>query len=139
MPTVKKIDHIAILADDLDKSLNFWRDALGLELSHVENVPAEKSMVAFLPVEGTEIELVKPTADDSGLARYLEKRGPGMHHLCLEVDDIAAMLEKLKGKGIQLINESPMSGLGGRKYAFIHPKSTNGVLVELYQLPEIEL
>lgn len=135
MPKVIKIDHIAILADDMDKSLNFWRDALGMELTHVEDVPAEKSMVAFLPVAGTEIELVKPTTGDSGLARYLEKRGPGMHHVCLEVDDIAGMLEQLKTKGIQLINESPMSGLGGRKYAFIHPKSTNGVLVELYQLP----
>lgn len=135
MPKVIKIDHIAILADDMDKSLNFWRDALGMELTHVEDVPAEKSMVAFLPVAGTEIELVKPTTDDSGLARYLEKRGPGMHHVCLEVDDIAGMLEQLKSRGIQLINESPMAGLGGRKYAFIHPKSTNGVLVELYQLP----
>ena len=135
MPKVVKIDHIAILADDMDKSLNFWRDALGMELTHVEDVPAEKSMVAFLPVAGTEIELVKPTTDDSGLARYLEKRGPGMHHVCLEVDDIAGMLEQLKSRGIQLINEFPMEGLGGRKYAFIHPKSTNGVLVELYQLP----
>ena len=135
MPKVVKIDHIAILADDMDKSLNFWRDALGMELTHVSDVPAEKSMVAFLPVAGTEIELVKPTTDDSGLARYLEKRGPGMHHVCLEVDDIAGMLEQLKSRGIQLINESPMAGLGGRKYAFIHPKSTNGVLVELYQLP----
>lgn len=135
MPKVVKIDHIAILADDMDKSLSFWRDALGMELTHVEDVPAEKSMVAFLPVAGTEIELVKPTTDDSGLARYLEKRGPGMHHVCLEVDDITGMLEQLKSRGIQLINESPMAGLGARKYAFIHPKSTNGVLVELYQLP----
>jgi methylmalonyl-CoA/ethylmalonyl-CoA epimerase len=135
MPKVVKIDHIAILADDMNKSLNFWRDALGMELTHIEDVPAEKSMVAFLPVAGTEVELVKPTTDDSGLARYLEKRGPGMHHVCLEVDDIAGMLEQLKSRGIQLINEAPMAGLGGRKYAFIHPKSTNGVLVELYQLP----
>ncbi len=135
MPKVIKIDHVAILADDMDKSLNFWRDALGMELTHLEDVPAEKSVVAFLPVAGVEIELVQPTTDDSGLARYLEKRGPGMHHVCLEVDDIAGMLEQLRERGIQLINETPMTGLGGRKYAFIHPKSTNGVLVELYQLP----
>ncbi len=135
MPKVIKIDHLAILADDMEKSLNFWRDALGLELTHLEDVPAEKSRVAFLPVAGVEIELVQPTTDDSGLARYLEKRGPGLHHVCLEVDDIAAMLEQLKAKGIQLINESPLPGLGGRQYAFIHPKSTHGVLVELYQLP----
>lgn len=135
MPKVIKIDHVAILADDMDKSLNFWRDALGMELTHIEDVPAEKSQVAFLPVAGVEIELVKPTTDDSGLARYLEKRGPGMHHVCLEVDDIAGMVAQLREKGIQLINETPLTGLGGRKYAFIHPKSTNGVLVELYQLP----
>jgi methylmalonyl-CoA/ethylmalonyl-CoA epimerase len=135
MPKIKRIDHIAILVDDLDKTLSFWRDGLGMELTHVEDVPAEKSMVAFLPVGGSEVELVKPTTDDSGLAKYLEKRGPGMHHVCLEVDDIDAMLAQLKEKGIQLINETALTGLGGRRYAFIHPKSANGVMVELYELP----
>lgn len=135
MAQIKRIDHIAILVDNMEKTLSFWRDGLGMELTHVEDVPAEKSMVAFLPVGGSEVELVKPTTDDSGLAKYLEKRGPGMHHVCLEVDDIAGMLSQLKEKGIQLINETPMTGLGGRKYAFIHPKSANGVMVELYQLP----
>ena len=136
MAQIKRIDHIAILVDDLDKTLSFWRDGLGMDLTHVEDVPAEKSMVAFLPVGASEIELVKPTTDDSGLARYLEKRGPGMHHVCLEVDDIEGMLAQLKEKGIQLINETPMTGLGGRKYAFVHPKSANGVMVELYELPK---
>jgi methylmalonyl-CoA/ethylmalonyl-CoA epimerase len=136
MAQIKRIDHIAILVDDMDKTLSFWRDGLGMELTHVEDVPAEKSMVAFLPVGGSEVELVKPTTDDSGLAKYLEKRGPGMHHVCLEVDDIQGMLAQLKEKGIQLINENPMTGLGGRKYAFIHPKSANGVMVELYELPK---
>lgn len=135
MAKVIKIDHIAVLSDDLEKSLAFWRDGLGLEMTHVEDVPAEKSMVAFIPVGGSEIELVKPTTDDSGLARYLEKRGPGMHHVCLEVDDIDEMLAQLKEKGVQLINESAREGIGGRRYAFIHPKSANGVMVELYQLP----
>lgn len=135
MPKVKKIDHIAILTGDMDRALNFWRDALGMDLGGMEEVPAEKSIVAFLPTGGSEIELVKPTTDDSGLAKYLEKRGPGMHHVCLEVDDIEGMLERLKGHGIQLINETALSGLHGRKYAFIHPKATGGVLVELYQLP----
>lgn len=135
MAKVIKIDHIAVLSDDLEKSLGFWRDALGMEMTHVEDVPAEKSMVAFLPVGASEIELVKPTTDDSGLARYLEKRGPGMHHVCLEVDDIEGMLAQLKEKGVQLINETAMAGIGGRRYAFIHPKSANGVMVELYQLP----
>lgn len=136
MAQIKRIDHIAILVDDLDKTLSFWRDGLGMELTHVEDVPAEKSMVAFLPVGGSEVELVKPTTDDSGLAKYLEKRGPGMHHVCLEVDDIDGMLAQLKAKGIQLINETALTGLGGRKYAFIHPKSANGVMVELYELPK---
>jgi methylmalonyl-CoA/ethylmalonyl-CoA epimerase len=135
MPKIKRIDHVAILVDDLENTLSFWRDALGMELTHVEDVPAEKSMVAFLPVGDSEVELVKPTTSDSGLARYLEKRGPGMHHVCLEVDDIEGMLARLKEKGVQLINETPMTGSGGRKYAFIHPKSANGVMVELYELP----
>jgi methylmalonyl-CoA/ethylmalonyl-CoA epimerase len=134
MPKVKRIDHIAILVDDLEQTLSFWRDALGMELTHVEDLPAEKSVVAFLPAGSSEVELVKPTTGDSGLARYLEKRGPGMHHLCLEVDDIEGMLARLKEKGVQLINETPMTGAGGKKYAFIHPKSANGVMVELYEL-----
>ena len=136
MPTIKRINHIAILVDDLDSSLGFWRDALGLELAQVQDNPGEQAVIAFLPTGDSEIELVKPTTDDSGLARYLEKRGPGMHHICLEVDDIAAMLDRLRKKGIQLINEQPKTGADGRKYAFIHPKSAHGVMVELYELPE---
>jgi methylmalonyl-CoA/ethylmalonyl-CoA epimerase len=136
MPKVLRIDHIAVLVDDLEKTLSFWRDGLGMEMSHVEEVPAEKSRVAFLPLGGSEVELVKPTSDDSGLARYLEKRGPGMHHICLEVDDIQGMLSRLKEAGIQLINETPVTGSGGKKYAFVHPKSANGVMVELYELPK---
>jgi methylmalonyl-CoA/ethylmalonyl-CoA epimerase len=136
MATIKRIDHIAILVDDMDKTVSFWRDALGIELHSVVDVPQEKSQVAFLPVGGSEVELVKPTTDDSGLAKYLEKRGPGMHHICLEVDDIEGMLAQLKEKGVQLINETPMNGIGGRKYAFIHPKAANGVMVELYELPK---
>jgi len=135
MAIVKRIDHVAILVDDLDKTLSFWQGALGIKLEHVVDVPAEKSQVAFLPLGGSEVELVRPTTDDSGLARYLEKRGPGMHHICLEVDDIEGMLAQLKEKGVQMINETPMQGIGGRKYAFIHPKAANGVMVELYELP----
>lgn len=135
MAKVKRIDHVAVLVDDLEKNVAFWRDALGIEMSQIVDVPAEKSQVAFLPVGGSEVELVKPTTDDSGLARYLEKRGPGIHHICLEVDDIEGMIAQLKGKGVQLIQETAAVGLGGRKYAFIHPKSSFGVLVELYELP----
>lgn len=137
MPTIKKINHIALLVEDLEGPLEFWRDALGIELSHVQDVPGELAQIAFLPVGGSEIELVRPTTADSGLAKYLEKRGPGMHHVCLEVDNIAAMLAQLKSKGVQLINEEPKEGADGRKYAFIHPKSAYGVMVELYELPQL--
>lgn len=134
MPTIKAVNHVAVVVDDMEKSLAFWRDALGIELHELRDVPAEKSQVAFLPLAGAEVELVMPTTDDSGIAKYLAKRGPGMHHLCLEVDDIAGMLARLKAKDVRLINEEPRVGADGKKYAFIHPESTGGVLVELYQL-----
>jgi len=134
MPKVKAINHIAVVVDDMEKSLSFWRDALGIELSELRDVPAEKSQVAFLPLAGSEIELVKPITDDSGVAKYLTKRGPGMHHICIEVDDIHGMLAQLKAKGIRLINEETRVAADGRKYAFVHPESTSGVLVELYQI-----
>jgi len=136
VPKIKKIDHTAIVVEDIEAALGFWCDALGLELSHQEDVPREKSSIAFLPVGESKIELVQPTSDDSGIAKYLAKRGPGMHHICLEVDDIAAMLKQLKGKGIELIHEEAITGSNGKRYAFIHPKAASGVLVELYQLPE---
>src|SRR5512137_1577977 len=107
MSKVLRIDHVAMVVEDLEATLSFWRDGLGLELSQIEEAPAEKSQVAFLPVGGSEVELVVPTSDDSGLKRYLEKRGPGMHHLCLEVDDIDGMLGRLREKGVQLINDTP--------------------------------
>ena len=135
MPKIKRIDHVAIVVDDIDSALGFWRDALGLELDHVKDVPVEKSAVAFLSVGSSEIELVQPTSDDSGIAKYLQKRGPGVHHICLEVEDIDTALVELKAKGVQLINESPRLGDDGKKYAFIHPKAAGGVLVELYELP----
>lgn len=135
MARVIKIDHIAVLVEDLEAPLKFWQEALGLELTHTQDVPAEMAQIAFLPTGDSEIELVMPTTPDSGLGRYLEKRGPGMHHICLQVDDIVGMLAQLKENGVQLINEEPKLGVGGRKYAFIHPKSANGVMVELYELP----
>lgn len=136
MTRIKRVDHIAIVVDDIEAALGFWRDALGLELQRVEEVPEQKSMIAFLPVGESEVELVKPTTSDSGVARYLEKRGPGMHHICLEVDDIDAALAMLTEKGVRLINETPLNGSGGKRLAFIHPESTHGVLVELYELPQ---
>jgi methylmalonyl-CoA/ethylmalonyl-CoA epimerase len=134
MPKVIQINHVAVVVDDMEKALSFWRDALGLELHGLRDVPAEKSQVAFLPLPGSEVELVQPTTDDSGIAKYLAKRGAGMHHLCLEVDDIEQMMVQLKAKGVRLINEEPRTAADGKKYAFIHPESTSGVLVELYQI-----
>lgn len=133
MEKVTKINHVAIVVADIDAALGFWRDALGLDLSHVEDVPSQKSQVAFLPLGDSEVELVKPTSDDSGVAKFLAERGGGMHHLCFEVNDIEAMLAQLKAKGVRLINETPLQ-LEGRKMAFVHPKSAGGVLVEIYQI-----
>jgi methylmalonyl-CoA/ethylmalonyl-CoA epimerase len=130
---VKRIDHIAVVVDDIDTSLTFWRDALGMDMTHLEEVKEQESIVAFLPTGGSEVELVKPTTETSGVAKYLAKRGPGMHHICLEVDNLEEMLADMKAKGVKLINETPTIGAGGKKIAFIHPSSANGVLVELYQ------
>ena len=134
MPTIKNINHVAIVVEDMDEALLFWRDSLGLDLHELRDVPAEKSKVAFMPVSVGEVELVMPTTTDSGIAKYLAKRGQGMHHICLEVDDIDAMLAQLKAKGVRLINEEPRTTVDGKKYAFIHPEAASGVLVELYQL-----
>ena len=134
MPKVKQINHVAVVVDDMEKALSFWRDSLGMELHELRDVLAEKSQVAFLPLPGSEVELVMPTTDDSGIAKYLAKRGAGMHHICLEVDDIEGMMTQLKSKGVRLINEEPRTATDGKKYAFIHPESTSGVLVELYQI-----
>jgi len=128
-----KINHIALVVDDMDKALAFWRDGLGIPLQEVEEVPEQEARVAFLPIGESHIELVKPTTDTSGLAKYLAKRGPGMHHICVQVPDIAAALERLKARQLRLIDETPRQR-GDRKYAFIHPESAHGVLVELYEL-----
>ena len=130
-----KINHVAIVVQDIDAALKFWKQTFGLELDHVEDVPSQKSKVAFLPLGESEIELVQPTTTDSGLVNFLEKRGEGMHHICIEVEDIDATLAELKSKGVRLINDVPEE-LPGRKMAFVHPKAANGVLVELYQLTE---
>lgn len=133
MSAIKKINHVAVVVEDIDSALSFWRDVMGLALDHIEAVPSQSSKVAFIPVGDSEIELVQPTDPDSGLGKYLDKRGEGLHHLCLEVEDIEGMLAILKEKGARLINEEPIE-LPGRKMAFVHPKAANGVLVELYEL-----
>jgi methylmalonyl-CoA/ethylmalonyl-CoA epimerase len=135
MRKVKRIDHIAILVEDLDEALSFWRDTLGVDLTFVEDLPEEHAKVAFLPVGESDVELIKPTTEDSGLAKYLAKHGPGLHHICLEVEDIEGILDELKEQSVQLINETPLTGSSGERYAFIHPKGAYGVLIELYELP----
>jgi methylmalonyl-CoA/ethylmalonyl-CoA epimerase len=133
MVKMKKINHVAIVVADIDVAAKFWRDIMGIKLDHVEEVPSQKSKVAFMPVGNTEIELVQPTSEDSGVAKFLAEKGGGMHHLCFEVDDCAATMTELKSKGVRLLSEEP-NVLPGRKMAFIHPKSTGGVLVELYEI-----
>lgn len=128
-----RVHHLAVVVADLDQALRFWRDALGLQVSHIEDVPEQASQVAFLPAGEAEIELVRPTTADSGVARYLAKRGAGMHHICLSVPDLRASLQRLAAQGVRLINPEPMAGSDGRQYAFVHPESTGGVLLELYQ------
>ena len=130
---IKSIHHIAVVVADMDKSLAFWRDALGMELRAMQDVPAESSRVAFLPAGDSQIELVLPTREDSGIAKYLAKRGPGMHHVCVEVQDIHAALQRLKAHGTRLIHDEPQVGADGQRYVFVHPEATGGVLVELYE------
>jgi methylmalonyl-CoA/ethylmalonyl-CoA epimerase len=134
---LSQIDHIAIVVKDLDQAISTYRDGLGMELERVEDVPAEKVKVAFLPLPhgDAEIELVQPTDTETGIGRYLEKRGEGMHHICFRVEDIEAAMKQLQEQGLQLLEEKPRIGNRGQKYVFLHPKSANGVLIELYQLP----
>ncbi len=133
---VTRIDHLAIVVDDLEQALNFWRDGLGLEVSRVEDVPEQGAQVTFLTIGDQNVELVKPTDEESGMSRFLEKRGPGMHHIALEVENLQDSLDHLSGAGFRLIHEVPVVGAGGRRIAFIHPESTHGVLVELYEVTE---
>jgi methylmalonyl-CoA/ethylmalonyl-CoA epimerase len=132
--TPVKINHVAIVVPDVEAALRFWRDALGLPLAHTEDNEAEAVRIAFLPIGEGEIELIAPTTDDSGVARYLAKTGGGLHHICVEVEDIDASLKQLVAGGAELINAEARTRPDGTRYAFVHPKSTGGVLLELYQL-----
>ncbi len=129
-----KINHIAIVVDDVNTALSFWQKALGLPLANIEHNADEAVDIAFLPLGEGEIELIAPFTDDSGVAKYLAKRGAGMHHLCLEVDDLDAAMQQLLANGTELINEVPRTRPDGRRYAFVHPRSTGGVLLELYEI-----
>lgn len=131
----KAINHVAIVVEDLEAALPFWQDVLGIAVQKIEEYPQEAVRTAFLPLGGSEIELVQPIEEDSGVARYLAKRGQGLHHLCLEVDDLDALMTRLHEQGVTLINDTPRSHDDGTRYAFVHPRSTQGVLLELYERP----
>lgn len=130
---VKKVDHIGIAVKNLEEALKFYEDVLGLNLQGTEVVEEQKVKVAFLPIGDTEIELLESTEKDGPIAKFIEKKGEGIQHIAYRVDDIEKALEEMKEKGIRLIDEKPRYGAGGAKIAFLHPKSTNGVLVELCQ------
>ena len=132
----KKINHIGVAVKDLDKAIELYRDQLGLEFNGIDVVESQKVKVAFFKIGETNIELVAPTSEDSPIAKYLEKNREGIHHICFEVEDINKTLNELKSRGVKLINEEPRKGAHGTLIAFIHPKSTNGVLTEICQVLE---
>lgn len=128
-----KIDHIGIATRGIEESLSFWRDALGLEVRHTETVEEQGVRVAMLPAGEPRIELLEPTGPDTPVARFLEKRGPGIHHVAVRVADIRAALARLKSEGARLIDEEPRVGAGGCLVAFVHPAASGGVLLELVE------
>ncbi|MGB7604670.1 MAG: methylmalonyl-CoA epimerase [Lutisporaceae bacterium] len=128
---VNKVDHIGIAVSSLEESIKFYEEVLGLKLNGTEVVDEQKVKVAFLPIGDTEVELLEATSPDSAIAKFIEKKGQGVQHIAFKVDDIEAALDDMRAKGIKLIDEKPRYGAGGARIAFLHPKSTNGVLIEL--------
>jgi methylmalonyl-CoA/ethylmalonyl-CoA epimerase len=133
---IQKIDHLGIAVRNLDESVKYYEEALGLKCEHREEVVSQKVRTAFFTVGGTHIELLEPTADDSPVAKFLAKNGEGIHHVAFGTDDIAAQLSGAKSAGVQLIHETPIDGAGGKLVAFLHPKSTHGVLTEFCSAKE---
>lgn len=130
------LNHVGIVTYDLEETLRFWRDGLGLPVKHQERNDDEEVEIVFLTAgEISTIEIISPTTEDSGIAKFIAKRGAGQHHVCIQVDDIQAVMNHLVEKGFELINETPRTRPDGTLYAFTHPKSTGGVMVELYQEP----
>ena len=128
-----KIAHIGIATKSLDEGLAVWRDALGLEVDSTEEVVEQGVRVAMMAVGDTHVELLEALTPDSAVGKFIAKRGPGIHHIAIEVEDIRASLADLKNKGVRLIDETPRVGAGGCLVAFVHPSTTNGVLLELVQ------
>ena len=131
-----KVDHIGVATRSIEESLKFWRDALGLEVKHTETVEEQGVHVAMLPVGEPRVELLEPTGPASPVAKFLEKRGPGIHHVAVRVEDIRESLARLKAVGARLIDEEPRAGAGGCLVAFVHPSSSGGVLLELVEHAE---
>ena len=129
-----KIHHVAIVVRSIDASLALWRDLLGLELEEVMDIPSDRVRIAFLGVGESKVELVEPTDDTTGVARFLESKGEGFHHVCFEVGNLAEALIRLELDGLELIDTAPRRGAEG-PVAFIHPRSCQGVLVELIEAP----
>ena len=135
----KRIDHVAIIVRNIEQALGFYRDTLGIEPSEIKEVPTEGVRIAFLPMGGpggSEIELIEPTTSDSSLTKFLDKRGEGMHHICLEVENIDDALQEMQAKGAAVLDKQPRIAAEGRAI-FLHPKGTNGVLLELLQRTDV--
>jgi len=128
-----RLDHVGVAVRSLEDALAPYETGLGLRVAEIQEVPTEKVRVAFLPVGETRLELLEPTAHDSPIARFLERRGEGIHHLCFQVDDIESALLRLKKAGVELVDEKPRAGAGGSRVAFVHPRGMAGVLVELVE------
>ncbi len=128
---IEKIDHIGIAVKNLDETLRFYEDVLGIKCTSQEVVEEQKVKVAFLPLGDSELELLESTTEDGPIAKFIEKKGEGIQHIAFKVDNIEEALEELKAKGVRLIDEKPRYGAGGARIAFLHPKSTSGVLIEI--------
>ncbi|HEY8204374.1 MAG TPA: methylmalonyl-CoA epimerase [Pyrinomonadaceae bacterium] len=131
-----KIHHIGIATSGIDAASDIWSDLLGLQAVHTEDVPGQKVRVCMLPLGESRLELLEPMSPDSPISKFLEKRGTGIHHIAVSVEDIRSVLHDLKAKGARLIDEEPRTGAGGCLVAFIHPSSTGGVLLELVEDPK---
>jgi methylmalonyl-CoA/ethylmalonyl-CoA epimerase len=127
---IQKIDHLGIAVRSLDESVKYYEEALGLKCEHREEVPSQKVRTAFFSVGATHIELLEPTADDSPIAKFLAKNGEGIHHVAFGTSDILGQLKGAEAAGVQLIHDKPIEGAGGKLVAFLHPRSTHGVLTE---------
>lgn len=134
----KKIDHLGIAVENIQEAIRLYKDILGLDYRGEEEVAEQKVRTAFFPLGESSIELLEPTSEDSPIAKFMAKKGPGIHHIALRVDDVSKAIEAMKAQGIQMIDEVPRIGAHGAKIAFIHPKSTPGVLIELCQREQEE-